>query len=82
MRNTLPLCGAEGAVFSNNMFVGCNYAFGDTCAVGDHNSGSGMLFERNTISFFNSFAGVTPALVSTVRLNLFQFQGPEVDGAA
>ena len=43
---------------------------------------AGLLFERNSVLYFNAFTGLTPALDSVVRLNEFAHQGPNVDGAA
>lgn len=71
----------DNAVFEDNLFHGACYAVGLSATLDDINGAAGLLFERNTVEYFNCFTGITPPLQSTLRLNLFQYQGPRVDGA-
>jgi hypothetical protein len=68
--------------FINNLWHANGYAGGSEASVGDLASSSGMVFEGNTIKFFNTFTSVTPGLRSTIRLNEFSHQGVAADGAS
>ena len=54
---------------------------GTSASLDDHNSPRNLLFENNTVEYFNAFTGITPGLQATIRNNLFHHQGPPVDGA-
>ena len=79
---TVPMTNVgPGAVIRNCLFRRNNYAIGDSACVSDGGNSDGMVFERNTVSLFNSFSGITPGLHSTLELNDFSGQGPDADGA-
>jgi hypothetical protein len=46
--------------FVNNLWHACGYAGGSEATVGDLAGSSGMVYERNTVQYFNTFTCVTP----------------------
>jgi hypothetical protein len=68
--------------FVNNLWHACGYAGGSEATVSDQAGSSGMVYERNTVQYFNTFTCVTPGLRATITRNEFCHQGVAADGAS
>ena len=72
----------DGARVSDCSFVRGGYALGESASLSDGGRSDGLVFERNEVTIFNSFVGLTPGTHALVEYNEFSRQTPCVDGAA
>eukprot|EP00931_Biecheleriopsis_adriatica_P056858 TRINITY_DN33724_c0_g1_i1.p1 TRINITY_DN33724_c0_g1~~TRINITY_DN33724_c0_g1_i1.p1 ORF type:complete len:725 (-),score=106.59 TRINITY_DN33724_c0_g1_i1:148-2247(-) len=71
----------EGAMISNNVFMGSGYATSSSATLGHVNVNNNFVFDHNTVTYFNSMNGVAPgAPGTTIKDNYFAYQGSVMDG--